>query len=112
MVRGEIYLANLDPGSGSEQRGTRPVLVVSRDALNEYAPIAIVVPITGREHKKRLYPTHSELKAGEGGLAKDSVALCEQVRAISKNRLTKRVGRISAEMMQTIETALRIAMDL
>jgi mRNA interferase MazF len=112
MVRGEIYLANLDPGSGSEQRGTRPVLVVSRDALNEYAPIVIVVPITGREHKKQLYPTHSEIKAGEAGLAKDSVALCEQVRAISKKRLTKRVGRVSAELMQRIETALRIAMDL
>lgn len=112
MVRGEIYLANLDPGSGSEQIGTQPALVVSRDALNEYAPIVIVVPITGREHKKRLYPTHSEINAGEGGLAKDSVVLCEQVRAISKNRLTKRVGRVSTEMMRKIETALKIAMDL
>lgn len=112
MVRGEIYLANLEPGSGSEQRGTRPVLIVSRDALNEYAPIVIVVPITGREHKKRLYPTHSEIKAGDGGLAKDSVILCEQVRAISKNRLTKRMGRVSLETMQATETALRIAMDL
>ena len=112
MVRGEIYLANLDPGEGSEQRGTRPVLVVSRDALNDFAPIVIVVPITGREHKRQLYPTHSEIKAGESGLAKDSVALCEQVRAISKNRLTKRVGRVSVEIMQKIETALRIAMDL
>ena len=112
MVRGEIYLANLDPGSGSEQGGTRPVLVVSRDALNEHAPIVIIVPITGREHKKQLYPTHSEMKAGEGGLAKDSVVLCEQVRAISKNRMKKRVGRVSAEMMQKIETGLRIAMDL
>jgi len=44
-------------------------------------------------------------------LAKDSVALCEQVWAISKNRLTKRVGRVSAEMMQAVERALRIAMD-
>jgi mRNA interferase MazF len=112
MVRGEIYLANLDPGSGSEQRGTRPVLVVSRDALNEHAPIVIVVPITGREHKRQLYPTHSEIKAGEGGLAKDSVVLCEQVRAIFKSRLTKRVGKVPAEVLQKTETALRIAMDL
>jgi mRNA interferase MazF len=112
MVRGEIYLANLDPGSGSEQRGTRPVLVVSRDALNEHAPIVIVVPITGREHKRQLYPTHSEIKAGEGGLTKDSVLLCEQIRAISKSRLTKRVGKVPAEVLQKTETALRIAMDL
>ena len=112
MVRGEIYLANLDPGSGSEQRGTRPVLVVSRDALNEYAPIVIVVPITGGENKRQLYPTQAEVKAGDGGLAKDSVVLCEQVRAISKNRLTKRVGRVRAGTMGSVETALRIAMDL
>jgi len=112
MVRGEIYLANLDPATGSEQRGTRPVLVVSREALNEYAPIVIVVPITGREHKRQLYPTHTEIIAGEAGMAKDSVALCEQVRAISKKRLAKRVGRASAELMQRVETALRIAMDL
>jgi mRNA interferase MazF len=112
MVRGEIYLANLDPGSGSEQRGTRPVLIVSRDALNEHAPIVIVVTITGREHKRQLYPTHSEIKAGEGGLTKDSVVLCEQVRAISRSRLTKRVGKVPAEVLQKTETALRIAMDL
>jgi mRNA interferase MazF len=112
MVRGEIYLANLDPGSGSEQRGTRPVLIVSRNALNEHAPIVIIVPITNREHKRQLYPTHSELRAGDGGLAKDSVVLCEQVRAISKNRLTKRVGRVSDELIQGIERALRIALDL
>jgi mRNA interferase MazF len=112
MVRGEIYLANLDPGSDSEQRGTRPVLIVSRDALNEHAPIVIVVTITGREHKRQLYPTHSEIKAGEGGLTKDSVVLCEQVRAISRSRLTKRVGKVPAEVLQKTETALRIAMDL
>ena len=46
MIRGEIYLANLNPASGSEQGGTRPVLIVSRDALNLYSPIVIVVPIT------------------------------------------------------------------
>src|SRR5579862_4867378 len=99
MIRGEIYLANLNPASGSEQGGTRPVLIVSRDALNVNAPIVIVAPITGREHKRQLYPTHCEMKAGEGGLSKNSVALCEQVRAISKGRLTKRVGRISPGRM-------------
>ncbi len=112
MVRGELYVANLDPTTGSEQRGTRPILIVSREALHANAPIVIVVPVTGREHKKQLYPTHIELRAGEGGLSKDSVILCEQVRAISKKRLIKRVGRISAGKMQAVEMGLRIAMDL
>jgi mRNA interferase MazF len=112
MVRGEIYLANLNPVSGSEQGGTRPLLIVSRNALNENAPVVVGVPVTGREHKRRLYPTHVELKAGEGGLAKDSVVLCEQVRAISKGRLTKRIGILPQGKMQAVGVALRIALDL
>jgi len=112
MIRGEIYLANLNPVSGSEQGGTRPVLIVSRDALNQNAPLVIGVPITGRGNKSRLYPTHVELKAGEGGLSKDSVVLCEQVRAISKDRLTKRLGQLSTEKIGAVGLALSIALDL
>lgn len=112
MLRGELYQANLDPASGSEQGGTRPVLIVSRDALNENAPIVIVVPITSRENKRRLYPTHVELPAGEGSLSKASVVLCEQVRAVSKNRLTKRIGQVTSQRMSLIEATLMIALDL
>jgi mRNA interferase MazF len=112
MMRGEVYQANLDPVTGSEQGGTRPVLIVSRDALNANAPIVIVVPLTSRENKKRLYPTHVELPTGEGSLSKNSVALCEQVRAVSKNRLTKRIGQVSSQKMSAIDATLIIALDL
>jgi len=112
MIRGELYQANLDPVTGAEQGGTRPVLIVSRDALNANAPIVIIVPLTSRENKKRLYPTHVELPAGEGSLSKNSVALCEQVRAISKNRLTKRIGQVSSQKMSLINATLIIALDL
>jgi mRNA interferase MazF len=112
MRRGELYFANLDPVAGSEQGGTRPVLVVSRDALNANAPIVIVVPLTSREHKKRLYPTHVALNAREGSLTKDSVVLCEQVRAVSKTRLTKKIGDISPQMLAVVDSTLRIALDL
>jgi mRNA interferase MazF len=112
MIRGEVYQADLNPIAGSEQGGKRPVLIVSRNALNVNASIVIVVPLTGRENKRRLYPTHVELAAGEGGLAKDSVALCEQVRAISKNRLTKKIGQVSTQKMSMVDAALKISMDL
>ncbi len=112
MLRGEIYQANLDPISGSEQGGTRPVLIVSRNALNANAPIVIVVPLTSRENKKRLYPTHVQLHAGEAALSKGSIALCEQVRAISKNRLTKRIGQLNPQRMSLIDSTLMIALDL
>ena len=112
MLRGEVYQANLDPIAGSEQGGTRHVLIVSRNALNANAPIVIVVPLTGRENKRRLYPTHVELTAGEGGLTKGSVVLCEQVRAISKDRLTKKIGQVSPQRMSVVDAALNISMDL
>jgi len=112
MFRGEVYQANLDPIAGSEQGGTRPVLIVSRDALNVNAPIVIVVPLTGRENKRRFYPTHVELTAGESGLTKNSVVLCEQVRAISKDRLTKKIGQVSPQRMSFVDAALKISMDL
>lgn len=112
MFRGELYQASLDPAVGSEQGGTRPVLIVSRNALNANAPIVIVVPLTRREHKRQLYPTHVELHAGEGGLAKDSVALCEQVRVISKERVTKRIGQISHQAMSRVNSTLMITLDL
>jgi len=107
-----VYQANLDPIAGSEQGGTRPVLIVSRDALNVNAPIVIVVPLTGRENKRRLYPTHVELTAGESGLTKNSVVLCEQVRAISKDRLTKKIGQVSPQRMSFVDAALKISVDL
>jgi mRNA interferase MazF len=112
MLRGEVYQADLEPIAGSEQGGKRPVLIVSRNAINVNAPIVIVVPLTGRENKRRLYPTHVELTASEAGLTKDSVVLCEQVRAISKDRLTKRAGQVSSQKMSAVDAALRISMDL
>lgn len=112
MLRGELYQADLDPTVGSERGGTRPVLIVSRNALNANAPIVIVVPLTRREHKVRLYPTHVELRTGEGGLSKDSVALCEQIRVISQERITKRIGQISAPAMAKVEATLGITLDL
>ncbi len=112
MFRGEVYQANLDPVSGSGQGGTRRVLIVSRDALNANAPIVIVVPLTSRENKKRLYPTHVELPAGEASLSKDAIALCEQVRAIPKNRLRKRIGQVNSQRMSLVDATLMIALDL
>ena len=112
MLRGELYLASLDPVLGSEQGGTRPVLIVSRNALNASAPIVIVVPLTRRQNKARLYPTHVEVRAGDGGLPKDSVVLCEQVRVVSKERIGKRIGQISPNSLAQVDSALLITLDL
>lgn len=112
MQRGDVYQADLNPVKGSEQRGTRPVIIVSRDAINDNSPVVIVVPLTGAENKSKRYPTHTLLKAGTGGLTKDSIAIAEQVRAITKTRLRAIMGRLKFEQMNQISAALKIAMDL
>ena len=114
--RGDVFLAKLgseeEPAAGSEQKGARPVIVVSRDAINASSPVVIVVPVTDRANKKKIYPSQVVLKAGDGGLKKDSVALGEQVRAISTAKLVEQWGHLAPPTMVAIGAALKAALDL
>jgi mRNA interferase MazF len=112
MKRGDVYQAVLNPAEGSEQSGTRPAIIVSRDAINASSPVLVIVPITSRSNKKQLYPSHVEMKMGEAGLTADSVVLCEQVRAISRTRLQKYLGHTSNQRMSQVNASLKIALDL
>lgn len=112
MIRGDVYEADLDATRGSEQAGTRPVIIVSRDAINQNSPVVVVVPVTGKENKKTIYPSQAEIREGDGGLRKNSIALCEQVRAIAKTRLSKSLGHLSGTTMVKINAALKITLDL
>ena len=112
MLRGDVYQASLDPVQGSEQAGSRPVVIVSRDAINRSSPVVIVVPLTGLENCPHVYPSQVLVKSGTGGLSKDSVALGEQVRAITKKRLLKQLGHLPTETMTQLSVALKIALDL
>jgi mRNA interferase MazF len=112
VQRGEVYLAELKPVRGSEQDGCRPVLIVSRDAINRYSSIVIAVPFTDKKNKSKTYPSHVSFARDQGGLTMDSIALCEQVRAISLDRLVKKLGQIDRASMANIEAALKISLDL
>ncbi|HXT87307.1 MAG TPA: type II toxin-antitoxin system PemK/MazF family toxin [Verrucomicrobiae bacterium] len=112
MIRGDVFRAILEMPQGSEQAGTRPVVIVSRDAINRSSPVVIIVPLTSRSNKARLYPSHVEIKAGEAGLPLDSVALCEQVRAIAVSRLSTNLGHLPNQRIGQINAALKIALDL
>jgi mRNA interferase MazF len=66
-----IFLASLDPIKGSEQAGRRPVLVFSREEINQFLPVVNVIPLTSRKSPERiLYPNEVLLPAGTGGLAR------------------------------------------
>ncbi len=109
--RGEIYTAGLDPVVGSEQGGTRPVLIIQNDIGNRYSPTTIVLAITSAMGKPTL-PTHVPLCAGEGGLSRDSIALAEQMRTLDKRRLRERLGMLSQETMLLIDEAIFASLQL
>ena len=112
MTRGEVYWARLGRAKGSEQTGTRPAIVVSRDAINRYSPVVVVVPISRRGGRKHVYPSQLELPEGAAGLTYGSIAQCEQVRAISKSRLVQPMGRLSERAMAGLNECLKITLDL
>ena len=108
--RGDIYLANLNPFRGSEQGGTRPVLVLQNDIGNYYAPTLIVAPITSRLQKLN-QSTHFLLKR-EGGLYRDSMVELEQIRTIDKSRVEYYIGKISRETMMRIDEVVTISLGI
>jgi len=110
--RGEVYSLRLDPVEGSEQRGSMPAVVVSRDAINQASPVIVICPLTDARHISRPYPSDVLVKAPEGGLTKDSVVLTGQIRAVAKTRLLARLGDLHPNTMQKIEQAIKITLKL
>jgi len=74
--------------------------------------VVVVVPLADAANIKRSYPNNVLIRAGEGGLSLDSVALAGQVRAIAVTRLLRRRGMVSDETLENIDRALRITLDL
>lgn len=114
MIRGEVYQATLWPRSSSEQRGTRPVIVVSHDAFNQTPNwrSIIVVPLSSSSRQAARGPTAVHLGKDSGGLKVDSVALCHQVTTLDRGKLTQRLGSLSNGEVERIETGLKAALDL
>ena len=90
----------------------RPVIIVSRNAINQHSPVIVVVPLTDAANLKRTYPSDVLIRQPEGGLTLDSVALTGQVRAIAKTRLLRQRGALSSEVVEQVVRALRVTMDL
>lgn len=111
MRRGDIYYADLRPVIGSEQGGIRPVLIVQNDVGNKHSPTIICAAITSRMNKAKL-PTHIELSTEKYDMDRDSVVLLEQLRTIDKKRLKDKVCHLDAQIMQKVNRALMISLEL
>lgn len=103
MKKGEIYYANLLPSIGSEQQGTRPVLIIQNDVGNEHSNTVIVAMITGKA--KKSLPTHVTINNTECGLPENSVVMLEQIQTLDKQRLGTFIGRVSVDVMNRIDKA-------
>lgn len=111
VKRGDIFYADLSPVVGSEQGGTRPVLIVQNDTGNRHSPTVIAAAITSQTNKAKL-PTHIELSGRAVGLTKDSVVLLEQIRTIDKRRLREHMGRLDESMMNRVDNAIAVSFGL
>lgn len=102
---GDVYWVKFE-GSGSEQSGYRPAVVIQNDIGNKFSPTIKVVPLTTKLCKKNL-PTHVFVKK-EYGLAKDSMALCEQETVCDKEKVGDYVTSFPDEIMAKIAVGLTI----
>ena len=109
--RGDIFYADLSPVVGSEQGGTRPVLIIQNDTGNRHSPTVIAAAITSQTGKARL-PTHLTLAGHDVGLTKDSIVLLEQVRTIDKRRLREHMGHADEALMDQINNAIAVSFGL
>ena len=104
----DIYFCNLDPVIGSEQRGSRPVLVMSKDAVNHAIPVSTVLPFSSVKAEAKIYPSEVFLDKAQTGLDRDSVAMLHQIRTLSHERLTRRISHLRDEAARAqIRQALR-----
>ena len=107
--RGEVWLVNWNPARGSEQAGKRPVLVIQNDIGNEKAPTTIVVAISS---SVRIYPMNVEVKPPDGGLDRPSIIKTSQILTVARQRLGKRLGRLSRVRMDDVDKAIKLSLAL
>jgi mRNA interferase MazF len=108
--RGDVWSINLDPVVDHEQAGTRPALVVSVDKFNQGpSDLVVVLPLTSKDKKQ---PIHVPVKPPEGGLSMLSFIKCDDIRSVSRQRLKRFHGRVSAQTMAEVEQRIRILLSL
>jgi mRNA interferase MazF len=110
--RGDIVDIDFEPVRGHEMGKTRPAVVVQNNIGNRYSPLVIVSPIRGAEHIKRHYPVIVFVQKGDGGLDKDSVVQCDQIKTLDKSRIVRKRGHFAGSVMEKVDVALKHSLAL
>lgn len=111
--RGEVYWGNLDPQKGSEQAGSRPVVILQNDLLNRTGNTVVVVPLTYTTRFAHL-PCCLLIPKGDCDLTQDqdAVALCHQIRVLDKGGLGDYVTTLPSPLMTLLEDRGRYTLGL
>ena len=110
VQRGDIFYADLGKTVGSEQSGTRPVLIIQNNVGNKFSPTVIVAVLTSKVNKKPL-PTRIAVDA-RYGLTEKSLIMFEQIMTIDRQRLRGYVGTLDSSVMEQAEKAIKISLGL
>ena|SRR3989338_3517745 len=111
VKRGDVWLVSLDPTMGHEIKKARPGVVIQNDVGNKYSPITIIAPVTSQK-LENIFHFEVLLKKGTSGLMKDSKILLNQIRAIDKMRLIRRLGRLDSETLEHVDEAIKVSLGL
>ncbi len=111
LKRGEIWLVNLDPTIGYEIKKSRPALIIQNDVGNKYSPITIIAPISSQNIDKT-HPVEVLIQKKYSALDKDSKVLLNQIRAVDRRRLIKKLGKVSLDIMGNVDEAIKISLGL
>lgn len=104
--QGEVYWTDPDPTRGTEQAKSRPFVIVSVDQLNRASlSLSLAVPLTRTDFNSSL---HLPIPASEGGLRAKSFAMPEQLRALSHERLTRRLGTLRPRTLEELLKRCRV----
>ena len=109
--RGEIYLVHFGPTVGHEIQKTRPALIVQNDISNQYNPMTIVAAISS-QFGDPPFPREVVVEPAESGLPKRSAVILNQIRSVDRQRLAKKLGRLSEREMLRVDEALKISLGL
>lgn len=114
MNRGDIMLVNLPAphGTGHEQVGQRPALVVHNDSTSSKLPVISIIPFTTRLEALR-FPHAIRVEPSEqNGLSQISVLMVFQLRVIDKQRLLHKIGRLEEDVLKKVDAEIRLMLDL
>ena len=106
VKRGDVLWVNFEPSLGEEIKEKRPAVVISTDKANPYLNRVVVIPLSSNMSK--MYPSETKVTVKN----KQSKAMADQIRTVSKTRLISKIQSLTSEEMKRIEEKIKLFLEL